>query len=108
MNKILLVPVLSYFLVSCSLHNITNTSGSPDFKNGIMLDTKKNRILLLQTYSNYAKREATGGKEESETWKETWKRIITSLRDGTQENSDFYVDYIIERRRQLGLPDLQI
>ena len=37
------------------------------------------------------------------TWNEQWTRVIEANR--TRENSQRYLDYIIQSRRRAGLPD---
>jgi len=39
------------------------------------------------------------------SWNQNWLRVIRSIRSG-QENPEKYVAYIVERRRELGLPEI--
>ena len=41
------------------------------------------------------------------TWNESWIMSINQLRRGNRENYKKYVDYIINSRKQKGLPDLK-
>jgi hypothetical protein len=40
------------------------------------------------------------------SWSENWLRVFNSLRNDDQENPDKYITYIVERRREFGLPEI--
>lgn len=40
------------------------------------------------------------------SWNEVWVSSINTKRNGDQENPEKYVSYIVQRRRELGLPEI--
>lgn len=104
-SMMLLLPALS----SCSITNMFDTSGNFDYgKNEIILDTPKNRNLAVNGYAKKIEFEASG-KYPKHDWQKGWELSIHSLRTaGNRENPEFYVQYIINERRKLGLPELNL
>ena len=104
--KTLLMLLTAILATSCSLVNLLDTSDRLDKKYGIVLDTERNRKWYIEGYEFLITREAAGKESSGISWEEGWIRIISSLRSGYQENPEFYVNFIINRRRELGLPEL--
>jgi hypothetical protein len=84
-------------------------TGSADYDSQMQIfpDTEHNRRHFLEIYEGRIQHEAQGGylAPAFDTWDERWQAIFDQLRDGSQENPEFYIDYIKRRRAELGLPN---
>jgi hypothetical protein len=101
----LLLAFSALALSSCIL-NVLDTSDRLDRKNGIILDTQKNRNFRIASYERTLAQESKGvpPPPSLKSWNRVWDNIFHALRDGSEENAEFYVNYIKQRRKELGLP----
>ncbi|OOC61264.1 hypothetical protein [Paenibacillus ihbetae] len=75
--------------------------------NIILLDTPAMRESAMLAYDGSIQMEKRGHiRSNGQSWNEVWLRTIKSVRKNT-ENSEWYVLYIIEKRREAGLPELE-
>ncbi|EHB57429.1 MULTISPECIES: hypothetical protein [Paenibacillus] len=75
--------------------------------NIILLDTPAMRESAALAYDGSIEMEKRGHiKSNGQSWNEVWLRTIASVRKNT-ENPEWYVRYIIEKRREAGLPELE-
>jgi hypothetical protein len=103
-SRIVLAFSIAALLSSCIL-NTLDTSHRLDVRNGTFLDTQKNRISLNSTYERSIQREYKGEPHPPAyaNWDAMWDRTFKTLKNGTTENPEFYVNYIQQRRKELGL-----
>lgn len=97
-----------------------NMSGCGAFTTEPFVDAKEDEggeVTLLDTSRNWRDwREAVDPQIDSEiagipapgfpTWNEKWVRQLKAIRR-TQENPQRYTTYIIQKRREAGLPELR-
>ncbi|MEN1990800.1 hypothetical protein [Paenibacillus hubeiensis] len=77
-----------------------------DEGNLILLDTPNMRIGAASAYDQTIEMERRGHvNSDGLSWNDRWLDTIRSIRKNT-ENSEWYVQYIIEQRRKAGLPEL--
>lgn len=73
----------------------------------ILLDTPGMRSDATFAYDENIKMEQEGHRlSNGMSWNEVWLNAIRSIRTNT-ENPEWYVQYIIDRRREAGLPELE-
>lgn len=80
--------------------------------NTILLDTPNNWenwviYMDLHIADESSGKQVPGGGGLGKTWEEFWQRLIRDIGDGRQENPQRYINYIIEKRRRVGLPPLK-
>jgi hypothetical protein len=77
-----------------------------DHKDGVFLDTPKNRRLMIDAYERSLISESNGVPPPPayKNWDGFWRARFKALKDGKSENPDFYIRYIKQRRKDLGLP----
>ena len=102
---------LSVALVASGCTGLLRTEPFVDAKtdsNGavILLDTPRMWEYWQQDVERAIEKELAGKGPGGgvPTWNEQWTRVIEANR--TRENSQRYIDYIIQSRRRVGLPDL--
>lgn len=76
--------------------------------NTILLDTPnnwENWILYMDLHisDELSRKQVPGGGGLGTTWEEFWQQLIRDIDDGHQENPQKYINYIIERRREVGI-----
>lgn len=98
------------FAAGCELmppYQMVDYRKTPDGK-VIIRDTPRSWGYHVDQAERAAKEElsnvAPGGGFKN--WNEAWVSTIKGLRNGEHENPEKYVDYIVERRRALGLPEI--
>lgn len=107
--------LLGIFLVGCmgmSKTSILNTEPyvdtvTDDTGRTLLADTPRNWRDWTEFMQGHLADEVSGEKVWGglDSWNTHWIEIIQSLRENT-ENSEKYVNYIIEIRRDSGLPEL--
>ena len=102
------------FSTSMSGCNLFNTdpfvdAHRDDEGNVILEDTPKNWEFFAWSVDTRVAREMAGRRPEagSKTWNEYWLRRLEIL-PAKRENRQKYINYMIERRRQEGLPELDV
>lgn len=112
--RIMKVLYIVLFLVGCGAGGnvMPNSDLFPDTatdENGnlILLDTPRMWAHFRETVDFRITNEKSGRRAEGgmDSWNDFWVRQIRSNSTG-RENHEKYVRYIIERRRQEGLPEL--
>ena len=74
-----------------------------------LYDTQSHRAEFQRMMDMHIEGEKSGGTPyhgRDTSWDEFWMSRIRVLTPDRQENSSEYIDYIIDARRQAGLPDL--
>lgn len=103
------VVLASALMSSCGIFNTEPfvDAHRDDEGNVVLEDTPRMWRRFVESVESPISREITGEKPEAgaKSWNEYWLRRI-ELQPSNRENRQKYVDYIIERRRQAGLPDL--
>ena len=96
------------FALACSscILNVLDVSDRLDERGGVILDTPKNRKNFIEGYERTLAQERQGVRPPpaDESWDEVWASIFGALRSGKHENPEFYISYIKQRRKELGLP----
>jgi hypothetical protein len=69
-------------------------------------DSPRNRTHYTRIYESQIQHEAEGGylPPAYENWNDRWADIFAKLRGGSQENPEYYINYIKRRRAELDLP----
>jgi hypothetical protein len=110
LNRVATFAALLLGMSACSsgLFNVDpGYDGKKDSQgNSVLLDTNRNwqdwvELVDLQIKSEIAGSSAPG----FATWDEKWSRQLRAI-EKSQENAPRYIDYILDKRRQAGLPDL--
>ncbi len=105
MKRLIFILAAIFLFPSCIL-NVLDTSDRLDRRGTVTLDTPKNRKFFLAAYERglAQERQRISPPPAYRNWDESWERIFQSLRSGHQENPEFYINYIKQRRKELGLP----
>ena len=76
--------------------------------NVILLDTPKNWNLWVTLIEPDIRAEMSGAGPPGgmQSWNQRWISSIEELEKGRQENYSKYIDYIIKKRKEAGLPPL--
>jgi len=108
---LILAILLAVVLAGCSgLLNTTPWVQSKQDERGrrVLVDTPELRKELTDSYDRAIERERKGMKPSGgiATWNQSWQMIFkANERDG--ENPDWYKNYIVQKRREAGLPELE-
>jgi hypothetical protein len=102
--------MLLFTIVGCTgIVGTFDYTGNPvyDSESGRFPDNERNRDIFVETYEKRIQSEASGGylAPAYDTWDEQWDYVFQQLRDGSQENPEYYISYIKRRRAELGLPN---
>ncbi len=99
------VAAISMTMFSSCVLNVSD-SDRLDRKDGKVLDTPKNRDHYLATFDRTIDLENKGGSPPpaEKNWDSFWARRFNALQGGQRENPQFYINYIKQRRKALGLP----
>lgn len=101
---------LGLVISACARATPSDTMGA-DFRRGpdgrvILLDTPRMRADAAAAYDGNIAMEKRGHViSTGASWNDEWLSTIRLIRRDT-ENPEWYVNYIIEHRRQAGLPEL--
>ena len=110
-KSIMIVTLLGVSMPGCG-NSIFNTEPSADWgedSNGrrVLLDTERNWENWREGIDRLVRTEAAGMKAPGDpTWEKLWNRELGRI-GRSRENSQRYIDYIIEQRRKAGLPELE-
>jgi hypothetical protein len=96
------------FVAGCELmppYQMVDYRKAPDGK-VILRDTPRTWNVLTESTDRAIQDEMTGKPPSGgfKTWNDLWVFSIRQKRDGSPENPEKYIAYIIERRRARGLP----
>ena len=75
--------------------------------NVVFSDTRRMWTYWQQDVDRAVAMEASGQKPGGgfDSWTQHWQRVFRVTRDG-RENPQKYVDYVVQKRREHGLPDI--
>jgi hypothetical protein len=75
--------------------------------NSVILDTPRMWGYFKDDVDREISRERNGDFAQGRvSWNDFWLKRIRNMSDGSRENSEKYVTYILDARREAGLPDL--
>ena len=74
-----------------------------------LLDTARTWAEMQETLDRHIKDEASRLKPQggADTWTIFWLNAFSAWRAGSVENPEKYVTYIVQRRRKLGLSEIE-
>ena len=109
MSNVALCIVLIFALSCCSVirtESFTDTHRGEDGQL-VLLDTRRNWDLFRENVDFRVNSELAGRRPEggSDTWQDFWRSFIEVQETGL-ENQTRYINYVIEVRRAVGLPEL--
>jgi hypothetical protein len=110
MKTRLMMGLLSMFLSGCWVippHHSVDFGETSDGRT-IMRDTPRTWEEIHDVMERHLLDEYRGLRPQGgyESWDTFWMNLFTVRRDGAQENPEKYVAYIVQRRRELGLPEI--
>ncbi len=105
MKRLLLILAAAIISPSCIL-NVLDTSDRLNYRGEVLIDTQKNRSFMTASYERTLMQENgdVSPPPAYSSWDAVWSSIFKTLRNGETENPEFYINYIKQRRKELGLP----
>ncbi|MGV6825350.1 MAG: hypothetical protein ACWA5Q_00080 [bacterium] len=107
-HALLLSILLVWNLLWCSLASEPFVDAEEDGKGNVkLLDTPRMWQYWQEDVDRAIAKELRGESPGGgiESWSNQWQRVIRANSD--RENAQKYIDYIVERRKQVGLPSLE-
>ncbi|WP_434212140.1 hypothetical protein [[Pseudomonas] boreopolis] len=108
---LLIAAGLAALLLGACAKAFSGNGSGIDYRRGgtgktILLDTPGQRADAAMAYDANIAMERRGHRlSDGGTWNDRWLRIIKSVRRNS-ENPEWYVQYIVTKRREAGLPEL--